>query len=397
MSFITEDLLQFVEQNQKKDSYQLALRRDRYPSSFFDRALPAIQARQKLAKKIPLWAEHPRIFISDPTIVEQASSWETSLYKSSLVPSGATVLDLTGGMGSDTYAFAQRASRVVYLEYDADRVGSARHNFSVLGSDNIEVYQGSAEIEGLDLAREYIPDFIFIDPDRRPGAEHGRVFALQDSVPDVLSLLPRLRQLLPDTSILLKLSPMMDITQAERLIGSDCDVHVVSMRREAKELLLHYHTSSSYSYTAVELMADRCMQISSPKSRDAVPVPISDRVGTVLYDLYPSVSKLGYDHFDLSYTLWQPDRHTHLFFSDEEDGHEDFPGRAFRVLQAGEWDRKVIKKIARAPLHLVAKNFPISTDRLRAQLKIKEGGEQFLFAYTDDQHRSMFVLAELIS
>ncbi len=394
MSFISEELLQFVIQNQEKDSYQLALQRDRYPSSFFDRALPAIQARQKLSKKIPLWASNPEIFISDPTIVEQASSWETSEYKASLIPLGTTVLDLTGGMGSDTYAMARRAERVLYLEFDIDRVEAARHNFRVLGAHNITVHHGRAEVEGIRLAEEYRPDVLFIDPDRRPTDAHYRRFTLQDSRPDITTLLPRLRTLLPNASILLKLSPMMDLTQALHLLGADCDVHVVGMRRDAKELLLHYHPAPCYCYTAVELMPQRCLRITSSLSQDIAPLLVSEKVGAVLYDLYPSVSKLGYHNFVLPYTVWQPDKHTHLLFAGSSDAWQDFPGRAFQVLESGVWDKKVIRQITRQPLHLIAKNFPVPTDRLRTQLKVREGGELFLFAYTDYLHRSRFVVAQ---
>lgn len=392
MSFITEDLLEFIYQNQEKDSYRLALQRDRYPSSFWEHALPAIQARQKLAKKIPLWAEYPRVFISDPTIVEQASSWETSEYKASLISRDCILMDMTGGMGSDTYAFSQRASKAIYLEYDADRVEAARHNFGVLGAD-IPVYHGSAEVEGLRLAEEYHPDVIFIDPDRRPSEEHKRVFTLQDSLPDVLSLIPKLRIILPQASILLKLSPMMDLTQTESLLGSDCDVHVVSLRREAKELLLHFRPGGHYTYNAIEVMSNRCLRITAPKDM-AAPPSISNEVGSMLFDLYPSVSKLGYGRFSLPYSVWQPALHTHLFFSDTDDAWEDFPGRAFRVIEAGEWDKKTIKRLTQKPLHLVAKNFPILTDKLRTQLKVKEGGDLFLFAYMDEARASRFVLAK---
>lgn len=396
MSFITDELLQFIIENQAKDSYRLALQRDRYPSAFLDRALPAIQARQKLARKVPSWAAHPRVFISDPTIVEQASSWETSLYKASLIPRGATVMDLTGGMGSDTYAFAERAAEVIYLEPDTARVEAARHNFAVLGADHIIVREGRAEVEGIDLIHTHRPDVIYIDPDRRPSDDRRRTFDLCDSVPDVTTLLPAIRRRYPDLSILLKLSPMMDVTRSLELLGADCDVHVVSLRREAKELLLHYHPTSLHTYVAVELTPDRwCQRLTSPATMEPHSIVIDGRVGRVVYDLYPSVAKLGIERFRLPHHLWQPARHTHLYFSDDAEGSDCFPGRAFRVLEAGAWDKKRIRRLADGePLHLLTKNFPISTDRLRTQLRIREGGARFLIAYTDHARSSAYLIAE---
>lgn len=389
---IDSELLSYVWAHREADVRQLALEAKGGNSLSFSltSALNAIQARQKLRLKHPAWYEVPEVFVPEAVMVEQSSSHETAEYKSRLVTPNALVLDLSGGMGADSFAFAQVAREVVYLEASEERAEVARHNFRALGAGNIICHNGIAEEAGVQLAEELQPDLIFIDPDRRPESRRGRQFLLEDCTPDVTTLLPRLREVSPQSYFLIKVSPMADLTYLKRHLPYLFDTYILSLKREVKELLLHITPESDYLVTAVEILPSGEISFTTDGG-DPRPTTVSDEVGKYLYDLYPVFAKVGYQLLPLDYEVWQPAEHTHLYFSDSF--YPQFPGRSFKVLECNPGEKRWLKEVVKEPLHLVAKNLPTSTDELRRRLKIREGGELFLFAYALANGQRNFVLA----
>lgn len=393
---VSSELLSYVWAHREADVRQLALEekgRRALPFSL-PVALNAIQARQKLRQKHPTWYQVPEVFVPEAVVVEQSSSEELAQYKSRMVASGSLVLDLSGGMGADSYAFAKVADRVIYLEASEERASLARHNFHALGMSNITCYCGTAEGQGLELAKELQPHLIFIDPDRRPDRGGGRHFLLEDCSPDVTTLVPQLRATSPHSHFLIKVSPMADLTYLRRHLAYPFDAYILSLRREVKELLLHITPGSRYLITAVELLPSGEISYTTDGLHPQ-PIEVSSRVGSYLYDLYPVFAKVGYQHLGLDYPVWQPAEHTHLYFADSCFAH--FPGRAFKVLESNRGEKRWLRQVAQQPLHLISKNLPLSTDELRKRLKIREGGELFLFAYALSDGQRHFVVAQCLS
>lgn len=391
---MNDELLAYVWKHREEDVRKLALSgRNDAGDLDFPSALKAIQARQKLKLKHPEWYAVPEVFVPEAVVVEQSSSPETAAYKSQFVPTDGTVLDLSGGMGADSFAFAKVAKAVTYLELSQERAELAAHNFKALGCGNIYCHTGAAEVEGLALAKELQPNLIYLDPDRRPSAARSRVFRLEDSRPDLTTLLPQLLAVSPSSEVLVKLSPMADLAYLEGALHFPFDTHIVSLRREAKELLLHFSPTATQSVTVVEIGRTRTITCTTD-GHTTRPVEISHRVGQYLYDLYPAFAKVGYERLGLDDPVWQPARHTHLYFSEEL--LPDFPGRAFELLEHNLGEKRWLKEVSRQPLHLQAKNLPTSTDQLRRQLKVKEGGDLFLFAYADEAGKRNFVLARRV-
>lgn len=383
------ELLEFIYSHRNDDVRQLALQRDKYPQVDFQIALNAITARQKLSRKFPEWASHPHIFIPDPVMPEQASGPETAGYKQRFVTDSSwKVLDLSGGMGMDSYYLSRKAQSLIYMDISEKRVAVARHNFRLLGAENITCRKGAAEEEGIKSAIEVRPDLIFIDPDRRPD-EQGRVFLLENALPDITRLIPRLKEVLPHTRILVKLSPVLDLNYLRNRLPYPFDIHVIGVRREVKELLLHFYPDAADRVTAVEFFTDRTMLLTA--SRIPFGIRQSPEIGEYLYDLYPTVGKLGLEYFPQQFPVHKPAAHTHLYFS--ESLIDEFPGRRFRVLEHSHGDRRWLRKITKEPMHLVAKNIPVRTDHLRSLLKIKEGGQHFLFAYGAADGSTHYLLA----
>lgn len=390
---LSSKLIEYVYKHRNEDVRTLALSQKEIEGIDLKVALSAIQARQRLTHKWPEWANHPDVFIPASIMVEQASSPDTAWYKNRFVQHRDwRVLDLSGGMGADSYAFAEVAHAVHYLDISEERSAAAAHNFHALGISNIHCHTGKAESLGIELATQIQPNLIYIDPDRRPAAS-GRVFLLEESLPDITTLLPRLKEAAPHAHQLVKLSPMADIDYLTQRLDQHFDLHVISVRREAKELLLHFHPRASYTLTAVEIQRDRCYFASAPMGIKSE-TPTSEEIGDYLYDLFPAFSKIGYNALGLDFPVWKPALHTHFYFSKQY--LPQFPGRHFRILESNLGEKKWLKRVTKSPIHLLAKNLPTSTDQLRKQLRVTEGGTDFLIAYGDQKAKRRFLLAQLI-
>ena len=233
------DFAEFILAHNADDLGKLALARDRYASEVedFDLALTTLEVRRKLRFKVPQWYAVPGLQYPFRISGEQCSSSETAFYKASVAArAGSRIADLTGGLGVDSWAFSKVADEVLYNEMQPSLADAAGHNFKVLGVGNVRV--SCREILPGNIAGVldgFRPDVIFLDPARR--AEDGRkVFRLEDCQPDVLQLLPELFAAAP--LVLLKLSPMADITLVCRQLQGVKEVHVVAADGECKELLL---------------------------------------------------------------------------------------------------------------------------------------------------------------
>lgn len=391
---ITPEILSYIWDHREEDVRRLALNHPPFGKNDFIVALNAIQARQKLQTKWQEWAKNPQVFIPESVIVEQSSNPETAIYKTRFIRSPhSIVLDLSGGMGADSYAFSQYCDAVIYLEANDNRVQIARHNFFSLGINNITCHTGRAENEGVELAKNYQPDLIFIDPDRR-AYKNVRTFFLNESSPDVTTLIPRLLNVSPHSELLIKLSPMLDISYLEDALPYIFDLHIVSLHRDAKELLLHIYPHERPKIVSLELQRDITFTCTSDPSLPPEIIPFSPEVGAYIYDLYPAFAKVGYPSLQLGYPVWQPAQNTHLYFSHQY--LPDFPGRVFRVIERNTKGKKWLKQIARTPLHLITKNIHTTTDTFRKTWHIQEGGERFLLVYGSSDGNNAMVLSEAI-
>ncbi len=194
-------------------------------------------AAKKLVDKLPSW-EGVDIEVPKDLNLQQCSSESTALYKASLLPAGARVADLTGGLGADSWAFSRRASAVWYNERDLVLLEAVRRNFAALGLDNVSFscYDVSeASDDWKEALAPFRPDVIYLDPARRDAAGR-KVFLLEDCSPDVVALMPHLLEIAPE--VMVKLSPMADITMLrKRLYRWLSELHVVGADGECKELL----------------------------------------------------------------------------------------------------------------------------------------------------------------
>ena len=327
---------------------------------------------QKSVKKLPLWSQTPGIYYPPAMNMEQASSQQTAQYKAGLLH-GESLMDLTGGFGVDTYFFSRRFQVVYYCERDAALAEIASHNFRELGASNIHVHIG----DGIQFLKEFPGEsgeaaWIYLDPSRRT-AEKGRVYSLEAYQPPLPDVLPELLGISPN--LLIKTSPMLDISEGIRKLGPVREVHVVGVKNEVRELLWWLQrdynkepdilaTDLNYDFPPLKFSTSQESQAEVSHS-----MPLS-----YLYEPNASVLKAGgFRTGALEYGLSKLHPHTHLYTSAEA---KPFPGRRFKILKTTPY------KPGRLPYtkaNVSTRNFPESVAKIRKRNRIRDGGSTYLF------------------
>jgi hypothetical protein len=339
-------------------------------------AATQIAALQKIRHKVPDWY---RVDARFPTALaaEQCSSQATALYKSRFAR-GKTVLDLSGGLGIDTFYFAKVAKSVLYVEPQAALAQSAEGNFQLLGAQNITCITSTAEAFLATNTTHF--DLIYLDPDRR-AASGKRVFGFTDCSPDVLSLLDTLLERC--NALLIKASPMLDVSLACKQLAGVRSVEIIGYQDECKELLFYITRDGAAKpeVSAVELddHGKETMRITKSETGST---PFTNPQAYV-YDPPASLLKSGcFQEFAAQYGLSKLHADTHLFTS--ETAVANVPGRTFALVAvcAAQADTltEYLPKARKANLRSV--NFPVQTDVLKSRLKLKDGGDVYLFAVT---------------
>lgn len=390
-----DDLWALIRENESADPAVLALNWAKtHAPETLRFVTQQIASRQKAKTKLVEWYNAEKIIFPPVKNLEQASSEVTARYKQQLV-SGEALADLTGGSGIDTFYLAKSFVRATLVEPKAKLCNLARHNFQQLKS-SIEVLQNTAE--NFLNADTRFWDVLYLDPSRRDAAGQ-KVFLLEDCTPNVAELYPRL--LAKAQQVLIKLSPMLDITQALRAFaGKVAEVHVVSVKNEVKELLflLDHGDHDSPLIKAVDLAesgAVRHVFSFHLKEEQEAKVAIGN-LEQYLYEPGAALLKAGgYKYLAQHFGLRKIAPHTHLYTS--EFLVEDFPGRSFRVIGQVAVQKKALRKyVSEGKANLTTRNFPQSVEALRKKLQLKEGGSLYLFATTLADGQKVLLVTEKV-
>ena len=409
------DFKQFILDHEGEDLGALALARGRYEGLVedFDLALTTLEVRRKLRGKVPEWYAVPSLQYPFRISGEQCSSSETAFYKASVAAAAVgsdvrplSAADLTGGLGVDTWAFARVFDRVLYNEMRPELADAASKNFATLGLSNVQVSSRELQPGNLaDILGPFQPSLIFLDPARR--ASDGRkVFRLEDCQPDVLQLLPELLAACPH--VLLKLSPMADITLVCKQLGSVKEVHVVAVDGECKELLLllergHDGPYALFVYENGSVMSLGDGQALTPESvatlghvrgRGPSAKPMGGagakrrRFGGeclpaagVLFEPGKALLKAGAFELPCEYGLQKLGKHTHLYVGEEIPEELKPFGKCFKMLEAVALDKRSLRDLGKRfpQAEVTARNIPLTSDQLRARLGVKSGGSVHIF------------------
>ena len=362
-----------------------------------------IQAWQEVgqkiaAEKLPSWAACPTIQYPVRLSMEQCSSEYTARYKASLVK-GETLVDLTGGLGVDCSFLSESFTHTTYVEQQAALCQLAQHNFACLGK-KITVVNALCE----DYVDSMEPvDVIFIDPARRDN-KGGKVALLGDCTPNLLTIGNKLLQ--KCQTLLVKLSPMIDIESVIKVFPSTQEVHIVAVNNECKEVLVRVKGemagisgTSTGSVTDIPAVTEPCIicanlpQQDQPfvftrKAEEACTIAYS-LPQTYLYEPNAAILKAGaFKQVAQQMGVHKLHPNSHLYTSDTLVSH--FPGRIFTIDRITKVQKKEINDIEKANVSI--RNFPGSVADLRKKLKLKDGGDTYIFATTLHDNSKVLII-----
>lgn len=342
-------------------------------------------------------------------------------------------VDLTGGFGVDfSYIASRLGVKSMYVERQAHLCEAAKENFGRLGLKNAIVKNGDgievlhsfaskkddAASESLGITEEQSRSLlktklglklIFIDPARRDDAGN-KVVSLKDCTPDVTLLQEEM--LSKADYVIIKLSPMLDWHRAVSELNCVQEVHIISVNNECKELLLVLsarnmggmeassadgevkHAGNLRIYCVNDAQSFVCDELDMESSSVRIAPPVLEEM-QYLYEPNASLMKAGcFGVLSERYDARMLSKNSHLFVS--QAPIEAFPGRSFRIIAVSSFNKKELKRhlsgITKA--NIATRNFPLSVAELRKRLKLKDGGETYIFATTLSDESHVLVITE---
>ena len=418
---------EFITQNIDADIRDLALRHAGRTDIDLPYALDQIAGRRTAQTKLPMWVATDGIIYPPHISMEQCSSEQTAMYKAKvaqrliaelpvrpvLPPTPTTLLDLTGGFGVDFSFLAPLFDKAVYIERQSHLCAVSRHNMALLGLTQAETVCGDCAqiIEEISHAT-----LIYADPARR-SASGSRTFAISDCTPDVLTMKETLLDKADFTMI--KLSPMLDWRKAVADMGGCVgEVHIVSVANECKELLLVMsrkyaslericcvNDGQTFSFTpeeAANATLSHNPQTPQPHNPTTVkphnpitPKPHNPITEKYLYEPNASLMKAGcFALIAQRYGCRQVGADSHLFVSRQEIPH--FPGRGFAIRAVATMNKRELRAALAGTdrANVSVRNFPLTADVLRKRLKLKDGGDTYIFGTTTADSRHVLIICE---
>lgn len=392
---LQKNVQDFIVNHANDDEQQLLLKH----KTLFD--LPTsliawqISGRKKAKTKIPLYFKTPALVYPPGINLEQSSSEETALFKTStlnpVLTSTDTLVDLTGGFGVDCFFFSTAFNSVTYVEPNPELLEYAKHNHQVLGAHTIEHVHATAE-KFLATFRGNV-DCFFVDPSRRTTGNQ-KVFKLADCEPNIVTLLPQIFE--HSKTVFVKAAPMLDVQQGLLELKNVKHVWVVSVKNEVKELLYvcekdfrgepfitATNLSSDHESLAFRLSEEKFMQ---PEFSDPLPY---------LYEPNSSILKAGaFKTIAQRFGLQKLHPSTHLYTTDRLVNN--FPGRIFKTKGLLKADAKSVETyFPNGKANVITRNYPLSSDALKKKLRLQDGGEKYLIGCSGETKKYLIAAERL--
>lgn len=377
-AILTPEIQQFIEEHLYDNPTKLLLKYKELNGIVFTEILEQIEAKVRCKKKLPTWFSTKNIYYPNKLNIEQTSSEKTAAYKASLVQ-GTQFIDITGGFGVDCLAFSKHFDHVTHCEISLQLSQIAAHNYKVLGVSNIKTVHSDG-IEYIQKNKQTY-DCLYVDPSRRNEAK-GKVFLLEDCLPDVVTYQNLLLE--KATTLLIKTSPLLDITNGLRALSNVNEVHVVALQNEVKELIWVVNKNKQTTdvrIQTVNLIHDKQEEFSFHFSEESNTEVTYNFPQQYLYEPNAAIMKAGgFSSVAKKYSLKKLHQHSHLYTSQTLIS---FPGRRFEIVKILPYSKKVIKKeLGISKANITTRNFPESVATIRKKLSIADGSDNFLFFTT---------------
>lgn len=395
---ISPETIAFIEAHAEDNVQVLALQAARYPKVSMGFAITQIAARQTARTKLPSWWKVDGIRYPHHLSMEQCSSEVTARYKATLIPEKlkkGALTDLSGGFGVDFACMAEGFSEATYVERQEELCALASHNLPLLGLPHAQVVNADSAKHLSNMPHQTV---IFIDPARRD-LKGRKTVLISDCEPNITLLHEQLLQ--KAERVIVKLSPMLDISQALEQLPHVSEVHVVSVGNECKELVLVMEASADSANahiicinlpTTTPEVWPSAFRFTRQEEEKAA-CTIAPEIKSYLYEPSSVMMKAGaFRTIASQYGVEKLHPNSHLYTSDLLV--EDFPGRRFQVITHGGFSKREIRILLSSvkKANLTVRNFPNSVADLRKRLKLAEGGDDYLFATTLKDEEKQWIL-----
>jgi 16S rRNA G966 N2-methylase RsmD len=383
--FHTTEFQQFVQDHLSEDPALLLLKYQRKTSFDLKAAVQQISARQKASKKLPEWAANPQIIFPPSISLEQSSSEETAKKKAEEL-NGKLMIDSTGGFGVDFYYLSQGFEKGIYCENQPELFQISKYNL-----ERLKPSKGSNPLEGLDSKFAFFEgdgleflektklhfDLIYSDPARR-GKGNQKLYKLKDCQPDLVTVWEDLKK--KSNEILLKYSPMLDISQAWSELSEIQKITILSVKNEVKELLLHWkkdNTSPKKKVVAIDL-GGNLPEFEFEREEEELAQSSFGEAEKYLIEPSSGVLKAGaFKLFGSRFGLKKLDSNSHLYTS--ENLPQNIPGKVFEILEELPAKKNELKsRFPSSKVNVITRNYLMGTDALKKKMGLKDGGEDFL-------------------
>ena len=368
-SILTQEFQDYLKIIEQEDFKSIGLKKSLFDGISSAEIAQQLKGIQVAKHKFPTLYSTKNIYFPPSINLEQASSEAAANYKSSLVK-GKTLIDLTAGFGIDTMAFAKNFEKVYHIEQNPELSEIVQHNAQIL-APNLETYTGTFQ-SFFETNPESKFDVIYLDPARRNSS--GRKFILEDLEPNILEWMPTFFE--KSNKIIIKLSPLLDITSTLQQIDSISEIHIVALKNEVKDFLLIIDKNCSTKNPLIKAIN---LESNQPEFSFNFEDEYNSNAnfGTVQQYIYePNVAILKTGAFKLlseKFNLHKLHQNTHLYTSNEL--LNEFPGKIYSVEKHINHPKKEILK---SKANLLVKNYNQAIDVVKKKFKITDGGETTL-------------------
>ncbi len=384
---ILNDAIQnFINTNIDVSISKLALKKNPFPEVEWIQILNQIETKSKAKYKLPTWFSAENIIYPNKISVEQTSSEKSAFIKSKIV-SGESLIDLSGGFGVDDYYFAKKIKKVVHCELNSDLSNNVKHNFEQLKVTNIYCHTGDSLQTLININSKW--DWIYIDPSRRNDAK-GKVFMLQDCLPNVPENLDLYFEY--SNNILLKTSPLLDISAGISELKTVKTIHIVAIENEVKELVweLKRDFIGKISIKTINLIKEKTDEFEFILNENST-IPSIGLPQKYLYEPNSAIMKSGgFDEVGNFYNLDKLHKHSHLYTNSTLIS---FPGRIFEIEKVIPYSKTEMKTVLeKKQANITIRNFPDTVESIRKKWKIKDGGNLYCFFTTDENDNKIVLI-----
>ncbi|MGJ8743077.1 class I SAM-dependent methyltransferase [Polaribacter sp.] len=381
---LNTEVQQFIVANLKSDITKLILKGSPFNDISIQELANQIIAKQKSELKLPNWFTTKNIYYPPKISIEQTSSETTAAYKSNLIL-GNSIIDITGGFGVDCYYFSKQFKEVIHCEINSELSTIVNHNYQQLKVKNITSFSG----DGLEFLKNSNQKFdcIYIDPSRRNDLK-GKVFLLKDCEPNVPENIDFLFS--KTNQILIKNSPILDITSAINELKFVKEIHIIAVKNEVKELLFLLEKDTLQPIKIKTLnITNNNIETFQFKYQEKGTSIYSEPL-TYLYEPNAAILKSGGFHqVSQQLKLFKIQQHAHLYTSVELI---HFPGRTFKIEKVIPYDKKqILKLVPHKKANITIRNFPKTVAQIRKETKLKNGGNTYLF-FTKNNNNNLIVI-----